>query len=396
MTMDHVAMRQQNAAQTLAVLFRAGPLKMADLQRESGLSRRTLELILDDLTASGWVTEVDPAPSRTVGRPARTFGFRYGAGHIVALQLEAGQIHATVADLAVEVLADRRLTLPITTSRRERLSLLDRCVADLLADAGVDRTSVVAVTVSTPGIVQDDGTVDLPITMPEWTGFSLSEAVGELFDCPVRVENDAKLAALGEKWSRDGAVRDFVYLFGDDERIGVGLIVQNELYRGRNGGAGEVTWAPQLGLRSLSSPLLIGLDDEGAATHETAQGIADAARAGDPGALAEVRRIAEALVPAITVIAWLIAPEEIILGGTLGTVQDLLIPALETALEANDRPIWSSFRGSQYGENSVLNGCLRMCVESLGEDLFVPSRVGAIRPDGIRGPGELYAEASAG
>ncbi|GAA2074798.1 ROK family transcriptional regulator [Pseudolysinimonas kribbensis] len=389
-------MRQQNAAQTLAILFRTGPMKMAALQRESGLSRRTLELILDDLIASGWVTEINSTPVRTVGRPARSFGFRYGAAHLVALQLEAGQIQATVADLAAEVLGERRMTLPIATSRHERLALLDRCVAGLLGAAGVERSSVVAVTVSTPGIVQDDGTIDLPMTMPDWTGFSLSDAVGQLFDCPVRVENDAKLAALGEKWSRDGEVRDFVYVFADEARIGIGLVVQNELYRGRDGGAGEITWAPQLGLHALSSPALDGLDDEDAPAHATAQAIVDAARAGETEALAEIRKVAEALVPAITAIAWLIAPEEIILGGTLGTIQDLLLPALETALEGNDRPIWSKLRGSQFGERSVLTGCLRMCVESLSEDLFVPSRVGAIRPDGILGPGELYADASTG
>ncbi|GMA94913.1 hypothetical protein GCM10025881_17370 [Pseudolysinimonas kribbensis] len=193
------------------------------------------------------MTEINSTPVRTVGRPARSFGFRYGAAHLVALQLEAGQIQATVADLAAEVLGERRMTLPIATSRHERLALLDRCVAGLLGAAGVERSSVVAVTVSTPGIVQDDGTIDLPMTMPDWTGFSLSDAVGQLFDCPVRVENDAKLAALGEKWSRDGEVRDFVYVFADEARIGIGLVVQNELYRGRDGGAGEITWAPSWG-----------------------------------------------------------------------------------------------------------------------------------------------------
>ena len=63
----------------------------------------------------------------------------------------------------------------------------------------------------------------------------------------MRVENDAKLAALGEKWSRDGEVQDFAYIFADSERIGVGLVLRNELYRGRDGVAGEVTWARDSG-----------------------------------------------------------------------------------------------------------------------------------------------------
>ncbi|GAA4152569.1 ROK family transcriptional regulator [Leifsonia shinshuensis] len=378
--MDHSEMRQRNAASTLGILYRTGPAKMTALQQESGLSRRTIELILDDLMESGWVVELAAASpdTRTVGRPARSFAFRYDAACVVALQLEAGQIHATVADLATTILGDLRVPLPIKTSRAQRLSLLDDCVTRVLAEAGVERSAVVAVTVSTPGIVRDDGMVDLPMTMPEWTGFSLRDAVGELFDCPVRVENDAKIAALGEKWSRDGEVQDFAYIFSDSERIGIGLVLRNELYRGRDGAAGEVSWARDLGLHDLVSPLLVDLDDELAPGHAATWALVTAARAGEPHALEEVDRLASALSTGVTLIAWLLAPEEIILGGSLGTLQDLLIPALERKLATNDRPIETRLRGSQYGDASVLTGCLRMCIESLGEQLFRPAGVATI------------------
>ncbi|MCI0158373.1 ROK family protein [Leifsonia shinshuensis] len=392
-------MRQRNAASTLGILYRSSPAKMTALQRESGLSRRTIELILDDLMQSGWVTEVHSASpaARPVGRPARSYAFRYDAACVVALQLEAGQIHATVADLATEILGDLRVPLPIKTSRAERLALLDDSVTELLDTAGVDRSAVVAVTVSTPGIVRDDGMVDLPMTMPEWTGFSLSDAVGELFDCPVRVENDAKIAALGEKWSRDGEVQDFAYIFSDSERIGIGLVLRNELYRGRDGAAGEVSWARDLGLHDLVSPLLVDLADELAPGHAATLELVTAARAGEAYALEEVERLARAFRASITLIAWLLAPEEIVFGGSLGTIQDLLIPALEKELARNARPLEVRLRGSRYGDASVLTGCLRMCIESLSDQLFTPTGMAAIGPAPIAPSGsdrEDAAEAS--
>lgn len=375
-------MRQRNTASMLGILYRSSPAKMTTLQRESGLSRRTIELILEDLMQNGWVTELAAATpdARPVGRPARSFAFRYDAAAVVALQLEAGQIHATVADLSTAILGDLRQTLPIETSRAERLALMDDCLTRLLDGAGVARSSVIAVTVSTPGIVHDDGTVDLPMTMPEWTGFSLTDAVGSLFDCPVRAENDAKLAALGEKWSREGAVQDFAYIFADDERIGVGLVLRNELYRGRNGVAGEVTWATELGLHELNSSVLHGLDDERAPGHEDARALVERARAGDSDALRHVDELAQALLPGINSIAWLLGPEEIILGGTLGTIQDLLIPALESALSQYERPTEARIRGSQFGDQSVLTGCLRMCIESLSEQLFTGAVTEIVAP----------------
>lgn len=391
--MDHQDMRQRNAANTLGILYGSSPATMAELQGRSGLSRRTIEVILDDLMQSGWVTEVHSTTSATrpVGRPARSYAFRYDAACVVALQLEAGQIHATVADLTTSILGDLRVPLPIKTSRAERLSLLDDSVTRLLDTAGVDRSAVVAVTVSTPGIVRDDGMVDLPMTMPEWTGFSLSDAVGELFDCPVRVENDAKIAALGEKWSRDGDVRDFAYIFSDSERIGIGLVLRNELYRGRDGAAGEISWARDLGLHDLVSPLLVDLADELAPGHAATLELVTAARAGEPHALEEVARLARALSTGVTLIAWLLAPTEIIFGGSLGTIQDLLIPALEEELAKNDRPLEAHLRGSQYGDASVLTGCLRMCIESLSDQLFTPAGLAEIGPARIAAGADAQA-----
>ncbi|MFD0481378.1 ROK family protein [Kineococcus sp. GCM10028916] len=377
--MDHLAMRQHNAASTLDALYRSSPATMADLQRELRLSRRTLELILDDLMALGQVVELAPPTSgRPKGRPARVFAFRYDAGNLLAIQLDAGQITATLTDLAADVVAEAAEPLPMATSRTDRLEHLRGLVSGLLRSAEIAPADVVATTVSTPGIVHDDGTVDLPMTMPGWTGFSLAEEIGELVAGPVHVENDAKLAALGEKWSREDDVEDFAYLFSDSDRVGLGIVLRGEVHRGLDGAAGEITWAPALGLGPLRSPLLHGLPDQAGSDHDTATALVAAARAGNPAGLAEVDRLARSLAPAVTTIAWMLAPEEIILGGTLGMVQDLLVPALERVLVGNDRPVRTRVVGSRFGDRSVLVGCLRMCVETLRADFH--AGVPEVRP----------------
>lgn len=383
--MDHGEMHHHNTARTLDILYRCSPITMAKLTKESGLARRTIEVILENLIAKGWAKDSEASAKgvRSVGRPARTFSFSYDAACILAIQLEAGHISATVADLAANPLAARRQVLPIATSRQERLRLLGECIEVLLAEVGRTRSSVLAVTVSTPGIVQDDGTVELPFTMPEWSGFSLSEAVGQLFDCPVQVENDAKLAALGEKNVGGLDAQDFVYLYSDSERLGIGLVLRNELRRGVDGAAGEISWAPALGLRSLTSPLLVDFDDEGSPNYQPARDLVAAAREGDARALAEVDKLAQTLAPGITTIAWLLAPQEIILGGGLGEIQDLLVPALERILQGNERPITTHIRGSKFGQECILNGCLRMCIESLGEILFEASELSTLSADPV-------------
>ncbi|WGD37226.1 ROK family protein [Lysinibacter sp. HNR] len=363
-------MRKHNAATILEVLYHTGPTQMTVLQKKSGLSRRTIELIVSELITTGWVSEssVPQLSTRTVGRPARSFTFRYDAAYIVTLQLEAGHLRATVANLAADVVNEIRHPIHTTASRAKRLALLEKCVTLLLGD--IERKNVIAVTLSTPGIVRDDGTVDLPMTMPEWTGFSLSEAVGKLFHCPVHVENDAKLAALGEKWPHGNSAQNFAYIFADGDRLGVGLVLRGELHRGLNGTAGEVTWANQLGFTDLADTILADLDDQNANNNTDAHALVSAVHRGEASAQASVEHLAEVLAPGITAIAWLLAPEEIILGGTLGTIQKALIPALNDTLARNSRPVETKIRGAQHGDQSVLIGCLRLCIESFSERFF--------------------------
>ena len=66
-------------------------------------------------------------------------------------------------------------------------------VAELLRKAGVARSTLWAVGVGSPGIVEADGEVRLSTALPGWTGLPLGERLQRSFRCPVLVENDANV-----------------------------------------------------------------------------------------------------------------------------------------------------------------------------------------------------------
>ncbi len=100
-----------------------------------------------------------------------------------------------------------------TASADERLERLRTAVADLLRRAGVARSSLRAVGVGSPGIVEADGTVRLGTALPEWTGLRLGDRLNRSFKCPVLVENDANAAAVAEHWKGSATESDDV-VFG--------------------------------------------------------------------------------------------------------------------------------------------------------------------------------------
>ena len=75
-----------------------------------------------------------------------------------------------------------------------------------------------------------------------WSLFDvgLRTALQELHGWTVLLENDANLAALGERWRGSGAGVDDLVVLLAGERLGAGVLESGRLLHGRGGAAGEM------------------------------------------------------------------------------------------------------------------------------------------------------------
>ena len=92
-----------------------------------------------------------------------------------------------------------------------------------------------------PGIIdKDTGLLRESPNLPGWSDFPVAEEIQRLLGKPVIVENDANVAALGEKWL--GAARDFksMCMLTLGTGVGGGLVLDNKIWQGMNGMAGEL------------------------------------------------------------------------------------------------------------------------------------------------------------
>jgi predicted NBD/HSP70 family sugar kinase len=377
---DPSVLRRMNSARTLEVLYSAGRLTMAQLHEQTAISRRTLELILAELADLGWVREVSPdaGADRPVGRPAKSYAFLAAAGFLVAVQLDIEHALVTLGDLTGHPVGESRKRLATGLGREDRLQVVVDTIDELLAEAGAERSSILALTIATPGIVHDDGAVDLPMSIPDWSGFSIAASLGASFETEISVENDAKLAALGELANLDRPIKNFLWLRVDGTRVGMGLVIDGKLYRGHDGAAGEVVWAPGLEIHGpVRSHIMGALAQPGTPEHLAALRLADDARGGDPEALAAIRELAADLAPGLTSLSWIIAPEEIVIGGSLNLIADLLVPAINKALSAGPHSVPSLVVGSRLGDRAIVAGAMRRSLDLVADRLFRSRRMPA-------------------
>ena len=116
-----------------------------------------------------------------------------------------------------------------------------RMVDEVLAEAQVERKSVIAAGLGIPGPVdRSTGTAGSPTILPGWIGVRIADEMNDRLGVPVEIENDANLGALAElTWGAGRDCSNFVYI-KVATGIGAGLVIDGKLLRGATGTAGEI------------------------------------------------------------------------------------------------------------------------------------------------------------
>jgi predicted NBD/HSP70 family sugar kinase len=142
---------------------------------------------------------------------------------------------AALTDLAGQPLACREGPLRVADGPGPVLGRIAEWFEEMLAEAG---RPVCGIGVSVPGPVEDNRVKQPPI-MPGWDGYPVDAVLADRFGAPVLVDNDANLMALGEHRARHRGETALVVV-KVSTGIGAGLVLGGEVYRGADGGAGDI------------------------------------------------------------------------------------------------------------------------------------------------------------
>jgi predicted NBD/HSP70 family sugar kinase len=368
---DPSLLRRINSAVVLHSLRGAESPTLTDLTRITGLSRPTVEGVVEGLIEAGLVVEAvpDESEARRQGRPARRFRFRAEAGHLLGIEIGAHRVAALLSGLDGRIIGAGSRDVSERASADDRLERVRAVVADLLRRTGVARSSLRAVGVGSPGIVEADGTVRLSTALPGWTGLPLGERLRRSFRCPVLVENDANAAAVAEHWKGSATDSDDIVFVLAGLSPGAGSLIGGRLHRGYGGAAGEIGALHLLGRDETPEELL---STTGEPLHPLdEQAVADVfalARNGDAGARAAVDRFNERLVHDVAALVLALDPEVVVIGGWAAGLDGVLPPLRDELSRYCLRPPRVTL--SLLGEAAVATGALRLALDHVEEQLF--------------------------
>ncbi|MDQ1023087.1 putative NBD/HSP70 family sugar kinase [Streptomyces umbrinus] len=371
--MNQSAVRRINTSVILrALAVSAGPITLTELAEQVGLSRRTIEVVLDSLVEAGWVTELDRVPtSGCAGRPARRYELRAEHALLAAVRITTLDASAVVADVRGRVVGRAHRPLRAYQDPQSTLDDAAALVLEAFDDAGGSANRLRAGAVASGGAIDDDGVVRRLVHTTRWEGVNLPEELARRVPMPWFADNDTNLGALAERWRGVADDHDNVVWAILGNRTGLGILIRGAVHRGLDGAAGEIVEAASMPTGSVENRPVAGLTSPEPDRRRVALDRFDAARAGDATALAEVDEFVENIASILTTLSWTVAPSLIVLGGGLEDAADVLLPRVRKAMHDARTPA-VELRATCLGRDADLIGAVKLALDSMDTQLFGP------------------------
>jgi len=158
----------------------------------------------------------------------------------VAVDMGASHIRFVLANDRSEVLGEIRDRVMAQDGRDGIVKQIREGIERLLAPVG-DRRTFRGIAIGVPSAVDPrTGRIIDANNVPGCREVDLGLALEKHFDAPVYLDNDANMAALGERWRGVAQGLDNLVFVALGTGLGAGLILNGRICRGRTGAAGEI------------------------------------------------------------------------------------------------------------------------------------------------------------
>lgn len=374
-------LRRVSAGSVLDFMRASEAVTVTEVMEATGLTRATAIAVCEDLMQRGWLRELENQRAfggYQKGRPARRFELNERAGYVLGMDVGISKATVVVSDLRGKVLG--RSSQPFAEAEipaEERIAVIDRTAMLALHSVGASPDSVLAVCAGIAAPVDRNG--EVLVTQHFWGLFDvgLQSALRDRRGWTVLLENDANLAALGDRWRGAAAGVDDVVVILASERLGSGVIDGGRLLHGRGGGAGELAFLEMVegvgdtfGIAALArgwaADALAGKARTSLRKHAAegaeAEQVFAAAADGDAVARAILERLADRMARVIGAVATIINPELVVIGGAVAKSAGVLLqPIAERLKEYTVTP--PRVAVSPLGDSIVTVGAVRCALD---------------------------------
>jgi len=204
-----------------------------------GLSSSSIVKYAKSLIDKGLIRETDREES-TGGRRSSVLELNPDAGLAVAVVLDATAVRGCLMDVSGRALTEECAPSRQGIPRDELLAVIYGLIDTLLASAKQDGRRILGVGIGIGGHIDPSSGISHEyLYARDWYDVPVRRLVEERYSVPAYLVKDANSCALGEKYRGRGIGVEHFLCVWMGEGIGMGIVVNGELYQGRSSYAGE-------------------------------------------------------------------------------------------------------------------------------------------------------------
>ncbi len=235
---DRFLIRSINQSILLNLIRAHAPISRPQLATLSGLSQVTVIKITNNLIDRQLILEKEYAES-TGGRRAGLLEINPEGGFAVGLIPHWSSLNGVILNLNGDLVYSQQWDITFRDNSPQAIDLLVQCVKEMLHESGVPREKIIGVGFGMAGLIDAERGCCIDSWMMNWQNVEISRPLEDRLGIPVFLDNDVNCLAIYEKLFGQGQPYHHFLVVAIGQGVGLGIVVNGDLYRGAFGGAGE-------------------------------------------------------------------------------------------------------------------------------------------------------------
>jgi len=371
-------------------------MSCAELSELFDKSIPSIAKAVNELIEEGFVIEQGYAPS-SGGRRPLMYAINASAMYILAIAMDQLSTRIQLVNLLNHPVSDFVMFELKLLNNAHALDTLVENINRYIINSGVSKEKITGIGIGMPGFINPVKGINY--TYLDAGGKSLTQHISDETGLPAYIDNDSSLIALAEQKFGIAKSQKEVMVINLGWGIGLGMIVNGEIFRGRNGFAGEFSHIPlsedgalcacgkrgcleaEASMLVVSKKAIKGIEQgrvtslkqiDEAHSKQMGDAIMEAANNGDQFAIELFSDAGYKIGKALAILIHIMNPQAIVLSGRGAKVGKILLAPIQQALNKYCIPRLS--RGtelliSELGFDAELIGASVLVMENFDKEV---------------------------
>ncbi len=233
---------QSNTGKIMSLIRERKIIYQTELAQILGIEKSTVSRIVKKLNQNGLLVNAGELPASTAGgRKSILLELNPEGAYAIAVELDVETAVIALVNQKGEIIVKNSHTILKNTSPDAIIAFLTQTIRRFLHLKKIKGKKIIGVGIAVPGIINAvKGEVISSFNFDGWEHFSLASQLSAALSLPVRIDNNVRLEAVGEKcFGRCRSTNDFLCIsvhYG----IGLGLFSNGQIFRGAHHQEGDI------------------------------------------------------------------------------------------------------------------------------------------------------------